>query len=215
MPLQSSHRRAERHLKWQLATVALGTFRQSHEMADRSFEMGGCLRVGRAIEGTLATLVPIINGGVVQASLGEVMGKEFGLQHCEVREAFLEDIAYSGVQIPPAGAQKGIVCSVLHERMFEDIAGVRRRPAAKDKTSLGELVECADQLWVCAVRDRGEQFIGTRDRSRHQSAHLLHRGQSVEAGHQRSLEAGRDRQRQKRLLEYELLLLLAKHPALD
>ena len=120
------------------------------------------------------------------------------------------------MQIPPTGAQKGIVCGVLHECVLEDVAGVRRRPATKDKTSLGELVECADQLCVCAVRDRGKQFIGKLATDHGTNLrNLLHRSQPVEAGHERGLQAGRDRQRQKRLLEYELLLLLSKHPALD
>ena len=48
-------------------------------MADCPLEMGGRLYMSRALQSTLASLAPVVHCGVVQACLGEVMGKEFGL----------------------------------------------------------------------------------------------------------------------------------------
>ena len=69
---------------------------------------------------------------------------------------------------------------------------------------------------ICTACDRGKQFIGKLAADRGANLrNLLHWSEPVETGHQRSLQAGGDRQRRKRLLEHELSLLLSKHPALD
>src|SRR5262245_55716124 len=110
--------------------------------------MCGGLCIGRALKGALSTLAPVVYRGVIQTCFREMMSEEFGLGRCEFRKAFLQHMAYSCVQIPPASAQQRVVCGVLNKRVLEDVIGVRRRPATKYEAGLSELVERTNQLRV-------------------------------------------------------------------
>ena len=93
-------------------------------------------------------------------------------------------------------AQQRPIRGILDEGVFEDKRRLARAAAAEDQSSLDQLVQLITQLIVRAVRDRLHRVVGelTAD-SRANLRHLLDRAEPIQAGHQRIMQARRDRQR--------------------
>ena len=98
-------------------------------MADR-FE------VRQARCGMLAGLQPLIDRALGIAGGGQMMGQEFGLALDEIGEMLLQHCRDSGVQFLPPGAQQGAVGGVLHQRVLEEVGGLRRDTAAEQQPGL-------------------------------------------------------------------------------
>ena len=65
----------------------------------------------------------------------------------------------SGVQVLSPSAEQGAIGSVLHQRVLEEVRGVRRRAAAKQQPRSGEPVESGLQLDDGSLRYRLNQLV--------------------------------------------------------
>ena len=83
-------------------------------------------RSGRTPEGALACALPVIHGAFRQARLSEVMGEQLRLGFDRIRPPLLQHAGDARVQFPAWAAQQCGVCGILHERVLEHVAGVRR-----------------------------------------------------------------------------------------
>ena len=93
-----------------------------------------------------AGLQPLIHGALGVAGGGQMMRQEFRLALDEIGEISFQHRRGAGVQFLAPAAQQGAVGGVLHQRVLEQIGGVRRRPAAEQQPGLGQPVEPRTQL---------------------------------------------------------------------
>jgi hypothetical protein len=63
------------------------------------------------------------------------------------------------VQLLPSAAQQGAVGGVLHQRVLEEIRGLRCRAAAEQQARLGKPVEAQSQLSGGLLRDWLDQLV--------------------------------------------------------
>ena len=105
------------------------------EMADR-FEMG------RARRGMLAGLQPLIDGALGIAGGGQMMGEQFGLALDEIGEMLFPIAAATrACNSCRRRAQQRAVGSVLHQRVLEQVGGMRSGAAAKQQSRIAELTQ--------------------------------------------------------------------------
>src|SRR5215831_3424256 len=121
-------------------------------MADR-FEMR------QARRGMLAGLQPSIDGMLGITGGGQMMGQEFGLTLDEIGEMLLENGCHSGVQFLSPDTQQRAVGSVLHQRVLEQVEGLRRNPPTEQQPSLGETVKPSPQSSSGPPRHMFDQVV--------------------------------------------------------
>ena len=95
-------------------------------MADR-FEMG------QARRGMAAGFQPLIDRALGIAGGGQMMGQQFGLALDEIGEMLFQRRSDPGMQFLPPPAQQSAVGGVLHQRVLEQVGGVRSGAAAEQQ----------------------------------------------------------------------------------
>ena len=64
--------------------------------------------------------------------------QEFRLGFGDIRELVFEGFGDTGVQRAPRPAQQGAVCSILYQRMLEQVGRMRRHTLPKQQTGSSE-----------------------------------------------------------------------------
>ena len=128
------------------------------------------------------------------------MGEQFGLALDEIGEMLFQRRRDARVQFLPSPAQQGRVGSVLHQRVLEQVGGMRSDAAAKQQSRIAELIQRGLQLLLRTLRHRLDQFIGKLAAEHRADLRNLLGGrpEPVEASHQRGMQGRRHRQRRKR-----------------
>ena len=102
-------------------------------MADR-------LAMRGSLGGVLAGFQPLIDRALGVASCGQMMCEELRLAFDNVSEMLLEHGHDAGMQFLPPAAQQGAVGGILHQRVLEEIGGLRRDSAAEQQPGLGKAI---------------------------------------------------------------------------
>ena len=89
---------------------------------DRLAEMGDRLLEGGAAKGLVASLAPPFDREVVEVSLSEMMGDDFGLRRGALRLT-AQDLGGAPVQRLAVALEQAVVCCVLDQSVFEAIVG--------------------------------------------------------------------------------------------
>src|SRR5262245_22626011 len=105
------------------------------------------------------------------------------------------------------------VSRVPNQRMFESVDGLGDFAAAEYKFGLDKLIESILQSFVRHSGNRADELVGelTADYSTH-LRHFPDGCQSIQPGHQRSLQRRRNGKGRKRLVEDVFPLLFLKQP---
>jgi len=122
-------------------------------MADR-------FKMRQARRGILAGLQPFVDCTLGIAGRGQMMREQFGLALDTIGEILLKHRRNTGVQLLPLSAQQRAIGGVLHQRMLEEVGGMRRGAAAKQQSRVAELAQRGLQLSLIALRHRLDHVIG-------------------------------------------------------
>jgi hypothetical protein len=137
--------------------------------------------VGRARDGLFAGLFPAVDGGLRQAGGFGVLGQDFGWRIV----ALLEDLEQPSMKCLASGLQQALIGRVADQRVLEQVVGLRSCAAAEDQLGLDKSSYGRGKLSFRQGRQGGDRAVvkGAADHRRG-LRNLLHRFQSVEAGHQ-------------------------------
>ena len=162
-------------------------------MAD-GFEMG------RTRGGMLAGLQPLIHRALGIAGSGQVMGQKLGLALDEIGEKLLQHCCDARVQFLASGAQQCAVRGVLHQRVLEEIGGLRRDTAAKQPPGLDQPVEARSQFGGRPPRHLLDQVVVelAAEHRANLPDFLGGRPEPIEARDQRCVQGGRDSEGRRR-----------------
>ena len=101
------------------------------QQAETPLEMGDRFELSQSRCGVLPCLQPLLDRAFGVAGSRQVMGEQFWLALDKIGEMFLQRRRGARVQFLPSPAQQGRVGSVLHQRVLEQIGGVRSGAAAE------------------------------------------------------------------------------------
>ena len=155
-------------------------------MADR-------LAVGRALRRPTARLEPVAHGPPGLAGLGQVVREQLGRRPGQLGEPLLQGAGDAGVEQPSAVAQERAVRRVPHQRVLEQVVGLRPFAAPEDQPGAGELVERRRQLALARARHGGQQLVGElpADHGPDLRRRPGRGAEPVEPRHERGVERGR------------------------
>jgi hypothetical protein len=102
--------------------------------------------MSQARSGKLAGSQPLIDGVLKIARFGQMIRQDPRLALDEVGEMLLQHRCRAGVQFPPPYEEQGAVCGVLHQRVLEEIGGLRGDAATEQQSGLGETIEPEPQV---------------------------------------------------------------------
>ena len=128
-------RHAQGSLQREFLLGALGRIRQSCEQFQSFREMTDRFHIGRTLHGALSCLLPVGNGLRDEASLGVVMGWQFGLGVDGLRKFLLQHLRYLLMQLLASALQQGLIRRLLHQSMLEEIVRLWRQPALIEQFS--------------------------------------------------------------------------------
>ena len=178
-----------------------GTIGQSLGQADRLFEMRDGLVVGGSVQRPVTCLDPPLNGGLAEPRLREMMGDDLRLG-VSCLEPIAQGLGNAPVQHLPATLEQVLVGYVLNQRVLESVNGFRRLTAAEHKLRVLKLGERVLQRRLVEPDQRAQQKIRELAPDRGTDlGDLPHRGQAVEARHQRVMERRGDGERGQRSIE--------------
>ncbi len=150
----------------------------------------------------LARLQPVADGLLGKPGFGVVVREQRGLRTGRFRKALLEHLRDASVILLAGAAQQRGVGCILHERVLELVADVRRQPVPVHELGVDELGEGVVELGPIELRHRHQQLLAeTPPDGRRELGDLLDRRQPVEARHERVLQRCRYRQRRQRAVE--------------
>jgi hypothetical protein len=132
---RSPHRQLEREFVFR----PLRGVWQSQKRLQSLGEVRNRFQVGRARHGTLVCPLPEDNSLLREAGLGVVVGQQFGLRLDDLGEAFCQHLGNALVTLLTGALQQRLVCGLLDEGMFEEIACLRRTPPLLEQFSIHEL----------------------------------------------------------------------------
>ena len=145
-PFGREQRQAPGQLQLDLPSVPSRPFGQCRQCCEPALEMADRFEMGRARRGMLAGLQPLIDRALGIAGAGQMMGQEFGLALDEIGEMLLQHRRDPGMQFLPPCAQQRAVGGVLHQRVLEEVGGVRSDAAAEQQPGIAELIQRGSQL---------------------------------------------------------------------
>ena len=100
-------------------------------------------------------------GGALRVAGGcQMMGEQFGLALDEIGEMRFQCRGDAPMQFLPSPAQQRAVGSVLHQRVLEEVGGMRSGAAAKQQSSIAQLSQRGLQFPLRTLCHRLDQFIG-------------------------------------------------------
>ena len=104
------------------------------------------------------------------------------------------------MQFLPPCAQQGAIGGVLHQRVLEEIGGLRRDTAAEQQPGLGEPIEPGSQFGGGALRHLFDQFVAelAADDRADLPDLLGDRPEPIEPRDQRGVQGGGDRELRQR-----------------
>jgi hypothetical protein len=150
--------------------------------------------------GMSAGLQPLIGCTLGLASRGQMMRQEFRLALDEISKMLFQRRRDPGVQFLASSAQQCAIGGVLHQRVLEQVGGVRSGTATKQQSRIAELSQRGLQLTLSTLHHRRDQLIGKlAAEHRADLGDLLGRWpEPVQASHQRGMQRRRHRLRGKR-----------------
>jgi hypothetical protein len=101
------------------------------QQAETPLEMGNRFEVSQSRRGMPPRLHPLIDSAFGGAGRRQVMSEQLRLALDEIGEMLFQHGANARVQFLAPPAQQGRVGSVLHQRVFEQVGGVRSNAAAE------------------------------------------------------------------------------------
>ena len=136
----------------ELPLVARGAFRQGVEHVNAAAEMRGGFDIGRARDRPLAGAMPVCDCLLAEAGLREVMGEQLRLRLGTVGKAGFQLRGDVRMKLLPAAAQQAGIGDIAHQRVLEQVGGLRRRAALKHKTGVGQAAEGVGQFVLAGTR---------------------------------------------------------------
>ena len=114
------------------------------------------------------------------------MGQQFRLALDKIGEMLFQRRRNARVQLLPPPTQQGGIGSILHQRMLEEVGGVRSGTAAKQQFRIAELLQGGLQVPLITLRHQLDQFIGklAAEHRADLGNFLGRRPESVQASHQ-------------------------------
>ena len=174
----------------ELPPVACGRGRQRAGQLDAVRQVLDRLDHGRAPKRSLASLVPIIDSDIKEASLRIVMRQGFRLGDRDFGELLLQHVPDPGMESLASAAQQGTVSSVLDQGVLEHESGLQRGAAAKYEPGAGQLIERIPEFAVRPPGYRDQLFVRKFSAERRPDLrHLPDGGEAVEPGKQRCMQA--------------------------
>ena len=101
------------------------------QQAETPLEMGNRFEVSQSRGGMLPRLKPLLDRAFAVAGSRQMMGEQFGLALDEIDEMLFQRSCDARVQLLSSPAQQGRVGGVLHQRVLEQVEGVRSGTSAK------------------------------------------------------------------------------------
>ena len=119
-----------------------------------------CFDVSRTFDRALPCLLPAGYGLRTQSRFSVVMREKFGARRGYFGERAIDDICDAGVKRAPRLAQQCPIGGILHKRMLEQVARLRRYALPKQQTSLNETLKRRSQICLGFARYRSQQRMG-------------------------------------------------------
>jgi hypothetical protein len=117
------------------------------------------------------------------------------------------------VQLLAAPLEQAFVGGVAHKRVFEHISSGRRQASPENELCGNQAIKRWSKFRLRRGDDRCEQLmIELAADASSDLGDLLHGSETVEPGHQRIVQRGRDRQRWKRSCEHVAIAGVAEDP---
>jgi hypothetical protein len=117
-----------------------------------------------------------------------VVGYQFWLRLGDILELVAQDPRDHFMQLPPPAFQQSVIGGVLHQRMLEAIAGLRRHALDVNKVRLGQPFKTYCQCGVAVAGNRSyERIIKFTTEHRRDLRDFLGRSQSIEPRGQQRL----------------------------
>ena len=134
-----------RGLQPQLQESLGGAIGQSFGQADRLFEMGNRLVIGRSIQRPVPRLEPPFDGRLAKSRLREMMSDELRLSLGYCWKPISQGVGNAPMQHLPAALEQVLVGRVLHQGVFKAEDGLRWIPAPEQELCILELGEGVSQ----------------------------------------------------------------------
>ena len=175
----------KRDLKLDLLAAQRGSGGQSRDLVEGTGKLLRGFNQCRAFERPLPRFAPQTRSLLDLPGLGAVARQQLRLALGHLRELAFEGFSDTGVKRASRLAQQRAIGRVLHQRMLEQIARVRRHALPEQQTSRNETVERRIEFRLRLVHHRSQQGMRklTPDR-RSDLRHLLGRAEPVEPRHQ-------------------------------
>ena len=128
--------------------------------AETPLQMGNRFEVSRLLCGMLPRLQPLMRGALRVAGGCQMMGEQFGVARDEIGEMRFQCRGDAPMPFLPLRAQQRAVGGVLHQRVLEQVGGMRSGAAAKQQSRIDQLSQRGLQFPLRTLRNRLDQFIG-------------------------------------------------------
>ena len=130
----------ERDLEFDLLATQRGRSGQGRDLVECARELLRGLDQRRARQRPLSRLAPKARGLLDQASLGAMTRQQFGLVLGNVRELTFQGFGDASVKCASGLAQQRAVGRVLHQRVLEQVAGMRGHALPEQQASRNQTV---------------------------------------------------------------------------
>src|SRR6202158_866899 len=169
--------------------VAILSGRQLARLCERGIEVRDRLGVGKAGGRSIAGTLVMEARPVGEAGAAEMIGQDFRLRLRLRGKSLLERQRDALVQHLTPAFEKTFISRVLHQRVFETVARIRRRAGAEQKLGVLQLCQRGLQRSLITTDNRVEKCVVefASDRSA-DLGDLLRRPQTVKPRHQRILQ---------------------------
>src|SRR5436190_22734205 len=97
-------------------------------------QMSNRFEVSRLLRGMPPRLQPLMGSALRVAGGCQMMGEQFGLALDEIGETRFQCRSDTPMQFLPSPAQQGAVGGVLHQRVLEQVGGMRSGAAAEQQS---------------------------------------------------------------------------------
>src|SRR5262245_33094136 len=157
--LASNHHRTDCALQLQFSPVAFQSFRQLSQKLHPFKQVRFSFGIGGSRTGELTGFEPITHCLRRYASLGVVLGNDFGLGLRDTCKTFFDDLPQSRMQLLAMTAQETGVGTVMDKRVLKYIGRVWRDSATKDEAGFGKVIKGGLQLRVAPACEGSQEGI--------------------------------------------------------
>ncbi len=194
LALGDEQRRDESYQEVQLVLVARRRLGHGGQHLQPRGEVLARFGIRRARDGALPGLVPVGQGLGLEARFRVVVSQQFGLRSRGLGKLRRQLLSNPLVILLPGALQQGLIGGFLDQRVFKQVDRVGRVAALIEQFRVHELPERPLEGVLIPGRHSPQQGIGKlppKDRAK--LSHSLAYTESIEPGHQRVMQRGRNR----------------------